>query len=537
MAEIFAWLLVSVLACFGMSRLLPPVGGCTAEWALGGLAGLVLLMLLAFVAGLFFPLAAVSPWIIGPAALAGLWRLRSCDRATLVVLLVLSVGAAAWASREVWHGDSGIYHVQAVLWMSESPLPAGLANLHRRFGFNSAWWSLAAVLPGAGSGGLHVASLPTALLSVLFGLLVWAAARAAVRRQAGSAQWLVLVSAYLWFRQMVGVNNPSLSTDAPCNLLVVASATALLVWAAGGSKAALATAWLLACGAATVKLNGYLWLATAVVAVGMMWRRVPRLEWSRRDAVIIGAGALLPATAAIRGYWSSGFPFYPLRLMGRPDLPWAAGVGQLAEETAGIREWPTRGDAAGWIEFVREWIGNQYGLTNAVFGVLLLVAMAVALAVLFRRGLPVSCRREWLLVWPLWLAAVVSCVAGFWYAPAFRFVSGFFFVAAGITVAVLLRGRWSSMESLSPRWMVAVLGAAAILPNIGQALGRPVGWARVPSLPPPAIEAMVTTQGETVQVGSGGFPWAAPRPASPDFNPSLLIKRDGEGKIRQFLPR
>lgn len=536
MLGILALLVISVLACLGLGRLFPVVGSGATALAFSGLTGLVLLAAIAFLAGLFFSLASVSPWIIWPAAATGLLCLRHSDKATISAIVVLSAVASMWASREVWHGDTGLYHLQAALWMSESPLPAGLVSLHGRFGFNSAWWSLAAVLPEAGFGGLNLASLPTALLCVLYGLLVWAASRAVLRREALAADWLVLATAFLWFRQLVGVNNPSLSNDAPANLLVLASAVALLRWAEQGSKSALATAFLLGCGAASVKLTGFLWLGSSLAATSVMWLRVPPEHWSRRDVAAVVVGLLLLATGFVRGYWSSGYPLYPLRLFGIPGLPWATPSDLSAAKMAEmIREWPVRGNSDGWLTFLRAWIENQYGLTNVMFAIVMVTIIAVAGVWILRRGLPEVARHLAGRIWPLWLAAVASCAAGFWFAPAFRFVSGFFFVAVGIVLVLLLRCRWPQAASTPAGPLLAVLAVAAIAPNIGQAFARPIGWCHAPQLPPPVVEVRLTGQGETVYVGCDGLPWAAPRPASPDFNPALRIRRDARGMIREFL--
>lgn len=161
--------------------------------------------------------------------------------------------------------------------------------------------------------------------------------------------------------------------------------------------------------------------------------------------------------------------------------------------------------------------------------------VALAGVWILRRGLPEVARHLAERIWPLWLAAVASCAAGFWFAPAFRFVSGFFFVAVGIVLVLLLRCRWPQSSSTPAGPLLAALAVAAIAPNIGQAFARPIGWCHAPQLPPPAVEARVTEQGETVYVGSDGLPWAAPRPASPDFNPELRIRRDGSEMIREFL--
>ena len=42
------------------------------------------------------------------------------------------------------HYDTGLYHAQAIRWIEEYGVVPGLANLHSRFGYNSASFALSA---------------------------------------------------------------------------------------------------------------------------------------------------------------------------------------------------------------------------------------------------------------------------------------------------------------------------------------------------------------------------------------------------------
>jgi hypothetical protein len=59
---------------------------------------------------------------------------------TLIILLI-----AYSANREVEHGDTFIYHFNAVKWVKEYSVVPGLANLHSRLGFNSSFFLFAAL--------------------------------------------------------------------------------------------------------------------------------------------------------------------------------------------------------------------------------------------------------------------------------------------------------------------------------------------------------------------------------------------------------
>lgn len=54
------------------------------------------------------------------------------------------------SSRGYMHYDTGLYHAQAIRWIGEYGVVPGLANLHSRFGYNSASFALCALFGGAG---------------------------------------------------------------------------------------------------------------------------------------------------------------------------------------------------------------------------------------------------------------------------------------------------------------------------------------------------------------------------------------------------
>lgn len=54
------------------------------------------------------------------------------------------------SSRGYMHFDTGLYHAQSIRWIEEYGVVPGLANLHNRFGYNSAAFALCALFGGAG---------------------------------------------------------------------------------------------------------------------------------------------------------------------------------------------------------------------------------------------------------------------------------------------------------------------------------------------------------------------------------------------------
>ena len=93
-------------------------------------------------------------------------RVRMAAFAILWVIVVV-VGAAASARRQIEAYDTLLYHLSTVRWLNEFPTVPGLANLHIRLGTNSAWLLFSGLLDNGPMDGRTAWFLP-GLMCVLF---------------------------------------------------------------------------------------------------------------------------------------------------------------------------------------------------------------------------------------------------------------------------------------------------------------------------------------------------------------------------------
>jgi len=77
--------------------------------------------------------------------------IQSLNKYDLLILLLLMFFFSLFPCTICRSGDTGLYHLQSVKWIRESPLPFGLTNLHSRLGYNSSWFTIAAFLFTPGS--------------------------------------------------------------------------------------------------------------------------------------------------------------------------------------------------------------------------------------------------------------------------------------------------------------------------------------------------------------------------------------------------
>lgn len=77
-------------------------------------------------------------------------RRKQTGKGRMLLYGILVLLFAYGSSRGYMHYDTGLYHAQSIRWIEEYGVVPGLANLHSRFGYNSAAFALCALFGGGG---------------------------------------------------------------------------------------------------------------------------------------------------------------------------------------------------------------------------------------------------------------------------------------------------------------------------------------------------------------------------------------------------
>jgi hypothetical protein len=498
-----------------------------AGMALRGFVGVGLLGTLGAALNL---VVGLGPVLSTAAALAGLllFARRKGDsrvlpeKGDLAALAGLALVLSLFASGPIRLYDTGLYHLQAVAWTTEGPLPVGLANLHRRFGLDSLWFPAAGLLELPGFAGRGPWLAPSLAL-FFFGSAVWQGAKRTVGGTGDAACVLLALGAGPMVFAAITKGIPSLSTDLPVTLLTILSAQFLLrsPTTLAERRASVALAAL----AVMVKLSGAAWFAALLVAVR-----------------VFPAVLALPAAAWVaRGVALSGYVVYPAFWTRLPFLSWALPLSMAGEEIDWARSWarlpgtPPAGMSSGW-----GWLGPWVRANTTRLSVLYLAgllalgigALALSRRHQGRRSAPAGVRA-------VAAAAIASTLFWFLSAPDIRFGYGALFLLAALPLAVALP-RWElAAWTIRVRTRLAAAAGVALLALSALLLRREGEWhpsTLAPPAPPhPVLEKRLTVQGESVWVPAGDDRcWAAPVPCTPYFREDLVVRRDSMGRISRF---
>ena len=536
-----AWGLVGVVFA-GLGALVRRACGAPARDASGWLTCFWLGWAVAIFAlqlwQLALPVDGRASALLGSIGVAGLvgsgsrpWRvlgrgLRSGWPAVLAFAVVI-----AWLANRALggpqNGDTGLYHIPTMRWLARYAIAPGLGNLYVAYAFNHASLLYAAALDvGPFTRGAHHLANSILLLG-LFAHVLLGTART-LRRGPGRAEDLFYALCLPAAVALVfDVNFTSPSPDFPVfviGLVLTGHLVRLLDAPPGGPPPTpdLFALALLAALGITVKLSlAGLALATGAVAT-IAWLRHPGALAAGRLRTLATAG-LLAATGlvpwVVRGIVLSGYPLYPSTVAGVP-VPWRvppdAGTWIL-----GVSQIPGPYSLAitdprwffTWLQTLG-WTERDVVLPLGVA----VVGAAIGVGGRLRRR-PGHVPSAFVLI-----PALIQLVFLFVAAPRARYGGAVFWLLAveGGLLAGAAGGHGRRLVA------VGVAGCLACVPFFDgkPPLRRLSGFE---PMPPPALTEKRLATGLVVLVpGASQCCWDGPLPCTPEPNPALRLRRDGD---------
>jgi hypothetical protein len=351
--------------------------------------------------------------------------------------LIVSV-AALFTQPVLWY-DAGLYHFQVVQWLSKYGAVPGLALIHARFGFTSAWFALAAPF-NAGSLEAHTHSLIGGFALLLALLHLALCSRRVITHQGRLSDWFIIFASFIYLLPLLryGVILVSSSPDVPVIILTVVSIWSILLLLEQSSPKQLddslaelqyepSRAYASARSLNLPSLRNFqhseasrvgereqiytpvqqrpddlldstsLFDATLIpliLSVGTMtfkvsavvlvavsgWFYLSKRLTIQRMLAFAGISLLLMLPFLTFGVITSGCPLYPSTLL-CTNLPWSVDQQQAAEITKIAQEWqrwsgPTPADATNW-NWIEHWLGSE---KQAAFLLICLLIAALVIA-------------------------------------------------------------------------------------------------------------------------------------------------------------
>jgi len=342
-----------------------------------------------------------------------------------VFLLALCMKAAAPSS---WF-DHGLYYIQTMRWMQNYPMITGLANVHNRLGFASAFHALQALFSQKWIRGSSFDDLNE--LTLLWFVIGFTAR---VFYKQPKVDWFTLIILILVpFVAIEFLSSPSVDV-----LLMLI--TLIMVLESVESSPNYAFIWLLGAFGVACKLSGIIILVLPFV---ILWRHWPEQKWK----TLAGAW-VLPAAGIVvitKNIILTGYPFFTFPLFGL-DVDWALPFDKVIQTNQEVI-----GHARIKLSHAEILKGTSYNLVadmklsewlpvwwaqRSLSHVLLLISLFISVCFwVFRLAKKqVQTTTDWLAV-----ACVISLLYWFVTAPEPRFQFGLLLALPALTLSSILK--------------------------------------------------------------------------------------------------
>lgn len=357
--------------------------------------------------------------------------------------VLIALGAALCSTQIITHYDTGLYHLQAIKWLAEYGTVPGIALIHERLGFASAWFALAGPLDhGFLKGQVYSFLGGFAFCTMIHALGVnlsrIAANKAEVEDVFLAVAFLLSAPSILFWRMAV-----SSSPDVPVIVLTIIIAWIYMIAArvapSDGPVNIHLLPLILALGAVTIKLSA---LPLALLAgLVFCWGGGPRL---RRLAMAGCAGVVFLAPYMAVNTIASGYPLFPSALL-YLDLPWTLDINLVRNLEAIVQEWarwggptPVWGTGGNWIQ---PWI-----MKNVLFSVGVIVSFGIFSAIWLRKSrlLGRVCEAPATAL-QFYVKTMIVAIAGLAFsvfkAPDLRFGLGYVVIIPALIFAIFINSR------------------------------------------------------------------------------------------------
>jgi hypothetical protein len=496
--------------------------------AIAGLMGIFVASTFTAAANFVLP---VYPWVSIAQLLAGwfllIWRGRGWLRlprpAWHLCLAILLVVALIDARGIPWY-DTGLYHLQAVQWMTTGPLPRGLANLNYSLGFNCSWFCFAAAVETP-----LVLGKSCFIVNALLAILIALTAVDALLRtsRSGIRADRVLFALMLIPLGIFGIGVAMISSLAPDLIIMLLVIFSIALWLRSKSSGPYILCF--ACFAMTIKLS-----AAPLLVMAAIMTVAGKYRWGLIPA---GFCMLAAVISAFRGIWLSGYPAFPSSFGRISGLSWASPPALADHAARTVACWSKYHSLPESVVPGSPWVGAWCHAIAMSQPMLIAYCLCITGIVLCIWRRPPTCsgiHRRGILALLLLPPAVA-----FWFfsAPQVRFGYGYIFSLAAVPVALGLGGY--VLPSLEKRHRQAIVAIGMLLLVLWFRIDRQIlktpllHWPKIPVAK--KMEAHPIKDVITIWTPRGDDrAWNAPLPTTPRFDPQLRCDVDPAGRVVQF---
>lgn len=424
---LFDWLWIAIL-CYIYGAFFLRFWKRDVSWMNAWVTGIAFLTVYAEIFSMFSKVGMIANLLLAIGAVGIVWKEQKSLSAPVQITkvnlpeyllfgILLLMVASICAYGEL-HYDTGLYHASSIHWIEEYGTPLGVANLQKRIGYNSSFFSFTALFSMKWFIGRSLHATTGFIIVLCICYAIHTLFRIPKSKNIVSGSFAIATLAY-WLYVMEGAAIPT--SDYPSMYLALWIATK---WAEQLEKKEEDTdAFALLCIASvyvmTIKLSASMMVLMVLLpAISLIKKK----EW-RSIIKYILTGCLVILPFLIRNVMVSGWLIYPFTILDLFPVDWKVPLKIALTDAQEIKVW-----ARGTYEIetasmkMREWLPIWWE-AQGYYERILLVSNVVAFCYwIVNSVVAVIVRKE--MVWrEFWFETVLFINVGFWFfqAPLVRY--------------------------------------------------------------------------------------------------------------------
>lgn len=512
---------------------------------ISGIMGYLILTVTGLVLNFFFPLN----WHISTMlCLVGIFffamnhsvLVSGFTRSDFVLIASTALGVWLMSLPGVTDNDTATYHLQVIRWAKESTPPLGLANLHGRLGYNSAWF-IAGALIELPFGAKSPFVLNPVMLFFYAGMVIihYGKKRSALSFSDRFLLLTIVPAAWTFVNNAVAAT----ANDLPVMLLTFLVFYLIARQMESGKKdlASMTIILALAAFALTIKFSSLILFLAAIIYVfsGSAWpfAKAETGGSIRTYSLVLNLALLILTPWAAHGVATSGCVAFPVHAGCFYKLPWAVPEVFVKYEEDFVKAFardptllPTTTDSvlAGW-SWMTGWLRRWFLSIEIIKIAPLLLIGATALYFRLRNGKQVAAgsgSRAFITLFSL-----IGALFWFFSAPDFRFGAGYLYT---LFISFLLANvNCISNCTKTRRAFTSLIVLLLIIAGINFTRLAMVG-SRFAAIPGADLSRVVTIDGVQVYYPPTGDCWDAPLPCTTFLDKGLRIRTGVDGRPNMF---
>ncbi len=408
--------------------------------------GLILLSVIGTVFNFFIPLSQIFSSTILFSGII-LFYIRRHDIITfnnnldILILIILSFFCGMFSLMNLANYDTGLYHLQAINWITSNALPFGLANLHGRFGFNSSWFIDASIIyPLRTITGSPFFIINT-LLYFFYGTFIFLTLSKMLRKAKFSFSNFFILSTFLPWSYLLKNFSTSPSPDTPTMLLTFFITFLIIKGFENKKNDYLFMALIISFFALTIKLSAIPYFFGILFILIFIFKRSAYFNYLITSLVLF----IIGIPYLIKGIVSSGCIAYP-SASSCFNFKWSVPLESVIIEANWVKSWARKPEVdwhkvlgnwnwlASWSErnliFLEIWIGL------IIFGIILIIICFI-----------LKKKRDFFAFLCAFSLVLVGCIFWFLAAPDPRFGYGYLFSLLGILLSYGIYNLFINLKS------------------------------------------------------------------------------------------